>query len=403
MKWKFRLGAVAGNALEYYDIAVFAAISVYLTAELERQGYEQATQMVWGIFALRFIIRPIGGYIIGRYADKAGRKSALILTSFISGSATLCMALLPISLLGPYTPLAILVLQMALSFSYAGEWPTLTTYLFNDAANNERARISAMITSSAVTGVIVSLLLVLLLEQSLDPVTMQTLGWRIPLLLGVVNIVFSFWFRARLPVQPTAPGRYRRVNWPKTFQIFLITVPGSVVFYAQNMSSSLIRDSLQLGDFKSVYAILSSALILFFMLICGWLTDKYSSPAKVFNAGVIGLILFSVPLYYVMRSNVMELILLAQLIITINTAMISSTGPAVLANVADGQTTTLSVGYNIASTLAGGLTPLIISYLVTYDLIYAGAYIAFSGFSLFLSHWLFKSNITYQRKIENAD
>ncbi|WP_145520736.1 MFS transporter [Yersinia mollaretii] len=403
MKWKFRLGAVAGNALEYYDIAVFAAISVYLTAELERQGYEQATQMVWGIFALRFIIRPIGGYIIGRYADKAGRKSALILTSFISGSATLCMALLPISLLGPYTPLAILVLQMALSFSYGGEWPTLTTYLFNDAANNERARISVLIVGSAITGAIVSLLLVLILEQSLDPVTMQTLGWRIPLLLGVVNIVFSFWFRARLPIQPTAPGRYRRVNWPKSFQIFLITVPGSVVFYAQHMSSSLIRDNLQLGDFKSVYAILSSTLILFFMLICGWLTDKYSSPAKVFNAGVIGLILFSVPLYYVMRSNVVELILLAQLIITINTAMISSTGVSVLAGVADGQTTTLSVGYNIASTLAGGLTPLIISYLVTYDLIYAGAYIAFSGFSLFLSHWLFKSDMTYQRKIENAD
>lgn len=403
MKWKFRLGAVAGNALEYYDIAVFAAISVYLTAELERQGYEQATQMVWGIFALRFIIRPIGGYIIGRYADKAGRKSALILTSLISGSATLCMALLPISLLGPYTPLAILVLQMTLSFSYGGEWPTLTTYLFNDAANNERARISALIVGSAITGVIVSLLLVLILERSLDPVTMQTLGWRIPLLLGVVNIVFSFWFRARLPVQSTTPGRYRRVNWPKSLQIFLITVPGSVVFYAQHMSSSLIRDNLQLGNFKSVYAILSSTLILFFMLICGWLTDKYSSPAKVFNAGVIGLILFSVPLYYVMRSNVVELILLAQLIITINTAMISSTAASVLAGVADGQTTTLSVGYNIASTVAGGLTPLIISYLVTYDLIYAGAYIALSGFSLLLSHWLFKSDMTYQRKIENAD
>lgn len=54
MKWRYRLGAAAGNALEYYDIAVFAAISVYLSAELEKQGYESATEMVWGIFALRF-------------------------------------------------------------------------------------------------------------------------------------------------------------------------------------------------------------------------------------------------------------------------------------------------------------------------------------------------------------
>ncbi|MEX6312768.1 hypothetical protein AB6G19_02330 [Providencia manganoxydans] len=74
MKWKFRCGAALGNALEYYDIAVFAAISMYLSAELERLGYSQATEMVWGIFALRFLIRPIGGYIIGRYADRVGKN-----------------------------------------------------------------------------------------------------------------------------------------------------------------------------------------------------------------------------------------------------------------------------------------------------------------------------------------
>lgn len=89
------------------------------------------------------------------------------------------------------------------------------------------------------------------------------------------------------------------------------------------------------------------------MLICGWLTDKYSSSIKVLNAGIWGMILFSVPLYYVMRSNMIELILLTQLIITIITAMISGTAASVLADVAEGHTTTLSMGYNIASTLAG--------------------------------------------------
>ncbi|WP_174847162.1 MFS transporter [Yersinia artesiana] len=392
MKWRFRLGAVAGNALEYYDIAVFAAISVYLTAELERQGYEQATQMVWGIFALRFIVRPLGGYIIGRYADKAGRKSALVLTSFVTGLATLCMAMLPIHLLGSYTPVALLILQMALSFSYAGEYPSLATYLFNDVARNERARISSLIVGSAVAGVIVSLAIVFLLERLLDPVTMQTVGWRIPLLLGVVNIAVSFWFRARLPAQSVLPERYCRVNWHKSLQIFLIAVPGSVVFYAQNMSTSLIRDSLQIGNLKSLYAIFSSSLILFFMLVCGWLTDKYSSSIRVFNAGIVGLIIFSVPFYFALRSDVIELVLLTQFFITINTAMISCNISSVLADVADGQTTTLSMGYNMSSTLMGGLTPLIISHLVSHDLVYAGVYISMSGFTLLLSRLLYKSN-----------
>ncbi|MCW2257648.1 MFS family permease [Providencia alcalifaciens] len=192
MKWKFRIGAVMGNALEYYDIAIFAAISTYLSAELERQGYSQATEMVWGIFALRFIIRPIGGYVIGRYADRVGNKSALILTSLITGTATLCMALLPIELLGAYTPVAILILQMALSFSFAGEYPSLITYLFNHAKSNERARVSSLVVGSSMVGVITLLGFVFILEHILDTNTMQSIGWRIPLLFGLVNILISF-------------------------------------------------------------------------------------------------------------------------------------------------------------------------------------------------------------------
>ncbi|MCW2256999.1 MFS family permease [Providencia alcalifaciens] len=235
MKWKFRFGTVIGNALEYYDIAVFAAISMYLSAELERQGYLQATEMIWGIFALRFITRPIGGYIIGRYADRVGKKSALILTSSITGTATLCMAFLPISLLGIYTPLAILILQMVLSFSYAGEYPALATYLLHDAKSNEYSRISALMTGSGLSGVVISLAVVLLLESTLDLQTMQTIGWRIPLLLGVVNIAISFWFRSRLPDIPITSKVYRKVNWYISFHIFLIAVPDSVTFYTQNL------------------------------------------------------------------------------------------------------------------------------------------------------------------------
>ncbi|MBP1429051.1 MFS transporter, partial [Providencia rettgeri] len=199
MKWKYRFGAVAGNTLEYYDIAVFAAISSYLSAELERLGYNQATEMVWGIFALRFIIRPVGAYIIGRYADSVGKKSALVLTSFITGTATLCMALLPINLLGNYTPIAILILQMALSFSFAGEYPSLITYLFNNSKNNENSRLSAIINGSTAFGIIISLTVVFALEFFLEPEMMQSIGWRVPLFLGVLNIAISFWFRMKLP------------------------------------------------------------------------------------------------------------------------------------------------------------------------------------------------------------
>ncbi|MEY1164640.1 MFS transporter [Providencia manganoxydans] len=378
MKWKFRLGAVAGNTLEYYDIAVFAAISVYLSAELERLGYSSATEMVWGIFALRFLARPIGGYVIGRYADRVGKKPALVFTSLLTGTATLCMAILPIQLLGSYTPIAILMLQLILSFSFGGEYPSLINYLLNNISEKECSKVS-------------SLAVVLVLENQLTVEMMQSIGWRIPLLLGLVNIAISFWFRLKLPDQPLVEKRNNKMSGFKILQIFLLTVPGTVTFYSQNISSSILSEHLQLGELKSLYSILLSSLLLVFMLICGWLTDKYSSPQKIFRLSVFGMVLLSIPSYFAMSSGIMILVSIAQLIIIINGAMILCNLSAILFSISGGQTVVLAVGYNLATTFIGGITPLVISYLVGINVGYVGGFIALCGLTFLLSSSLSKN------------
>lgn len=390
MKWKFRFGAALGNALEYYDIAVFAAISMYLSAELERLGYSQATEMVWGIFALRFLIRPIGGYLIGRYADRVGKKSALILTSFITGTATLCMALLPIELLGAYTPMAILVLQMALSFSFAGEYPSLVTYLLNDVPATERSRVSSLAAGSSLLGVVISLGLVFILEKLLSHEMMQSVGWRIPLLVGAVNIAVSFWFRAKLPNQPVSSENYKPIDWSRSLHVFLLGVPATATFYVQNISSSLIIEHLQLNDYKSTYAMIASSLLLIMMIICAYLTDKYSSSIKTFNAGVWGVVILSIPLYFIMQSGIIELIIITQLVTTACFAMILCNVADQMVRASDGQATTFGIGFNFTGVVIGGTTPLIISYLVELHLAYVGGFVALCSSTALLSNFLKK-------------
>lgn len=386
MKWKFRFGAVAGNALEYYDIAVFAAISTYLSAELTKLGYEQATEMVWGIFALRFLIRPLGGYIIGRYADTVGKKPALILTSLMTGTATLMMALLPIELLGSYTPIAILILQLILSFSFAGEFPSLITYLFKGAHTKEKAKVSSIIVGSSLFGVILSLGIVLLLKNTMSEEMMQSIGWRVPLLIGVLNILISFWFRVKLPNYQVTHEVKKSINWQGVFWVFLFTIPGTVTFYSQNLSTSLIIEQLKIEEIKDFYAILSSSLLLAFMLICGWLTDKYSSAKRVFNMGIIIMILCSAPLYFILQINSLVLVLIAQVLMSAYSAMILCNLSAVLISKSNGQAAILGIGYNGASASLGGITPLIVSYLSHYHLVYVGAFIAVCGLSYFISY-----------------
>ncbi|WP_140182083.1 MFS transporter [Providencia stuartii] len=375
MKWKYRFGAVMGNALESYEIAIFAAISPYLSAELNRLGYEQATEMVWGIFALRFLSRPIGGYIIGLYAEKVGKKSALILTSFITGLATLSMAFLPIELLGAYTPIAILIIQLALSFSFAGEYPSLVTYLFKDSSLNERAKISAMIVCSGLLGFAICLGMVFVLDKVLPQETMQTIGWRIPLFLGLINVIISFWFRAKLPEQPINNLK-NKLSIKSVIAVIFIAIPGAVIFYMQSISSIIIISHLNLGDFKSLFMVVSTCILISLIIIIGWWTDKYSSPEKIFSVGVWGGMLLSIPLYYLLEGTNVTFVFIAQFLLLIFSSLILSATSSVLFSGSLGNVVVLALGNNIAQTCIGGLTPLTVNYLKNYGIAYIGLFIS---------------------------
>lgn len=389
MQWSVRFKAAIGNALEYYDVAIFAAVSIYLSEEFKQLGYANATEMIWSIFALRLVIRPLGGYVIGRYADRVGKKSALVLTSIISGGATLGMALLPIQFLGVYTPIVVLLLQVTLSFSYAGQFPSLVIYLFNSSKSNERSRISAMLVCFAIFGVIYSFFFVFMLEHFLKTEDMQSFGWRIPFILGVINIFIIFLLRVKLPNLITKnnsdSGKYF------SFFIFLITIPGSVIFYVQNISFLLILEQFNFEGNKVLYAMLSSIILFLFIAFLGVLTDKYSSAITVFNLGVYAMIFLSIPLYSIFNSNVTEWFILAQIIMVIYNAMILCNFSSVLATYSKGSVAILALGYSMGSAILGGVTPLIISYLMKVGYIYIGVFLTFCGLSFLLANKIYNS------------
>ncbi|MEX6312769.1 MFS transporter [Providencia manganoxydans] len=300
------------------------------------------------------------------------------------------MAFLPIQWLGHYTPIAILIIQMALSFSFAGEYPSLVTYLLNDVSSTERSRVSSLASGSSLLGVIISLGLVFILEKLLSYEMMQAVGWRIPLLVGAVNIAVSFWFRAKLPNQPVSSEGYQSIDWSRSLYVFLLGVPAAATFYVQNISSSLIIEHLQLDVYKNTYAIISSSSLLLMMITCACLTDKYSSSIKTFNIGVWGIVILSIPMYYIMQSDIIELIIIAQLVITACCAMILCNAADQMASASAGKATTLGIGFNFTGVIIGGTTPLIINYLVELHLAYVGAFITLCSSTALLANFIKK-------------
>ncbi len=144
-----------------------------------------------------------------------------------------------------------------------------------------------------------------------------------------------------------------------------------------------------IDEIKSFYEIFSSSLLLIFMLICGWLTDKYSSVKSDFNMGVIGMV-FSVPLYFSLQLDNLLLVFFAQVVMSAYSAMILCNLSAVLMDKSNGQATILGVQWCLC--LYRGITPLVVGYLGHFNLGYVGLFVAVCGLSYFISTWLPKPN-----------
>ncbi|WP_211672630.1 MFS transporter [Moritella sp. 5] len=376
LTWKQKIGAVTGNALEFYDIAVFASISGFISVLFAHQGIEHAEYVVWGIFALRFLVRPLGGLVIGHYAKKHGVRAALILTNFMIGLATLCMAFMPVEALGKYIVVTFLLLQIVQAFSFGGEYPTLISYLHQGTDQVDKSKTSSLIVASSLVGVVISLVVVYALNQILTVEEMNDFGWRLPLLVGVLNTLMSLYFRLSLPellaVKTVIIPMQRSTL---ILRIFMVTIIGAVIFYTQNFASKMIGEELAIANLP----LINSLLLLLTLAITGWLTDKYSSVTQAFRLASIALILFSTPLFLMLSSGNAIYMTLSIILFTLISGFLLGNLAAVLWQESERDIIALGFGYNIALSLFGGATPLIVGLLIPEGFVFVGLYVALAA------------------------
>jgi len=376
LTWKQKIGAVTGNALEFYDIAVFASISGFISVLFSHQGIEHAEYVVWGIFALRFLVRPLGGLVIGHYAKNHGVRSALILTNFMIGLATLSMAFMPVEALGQYIVVVFLLLQIVQAFSFGVEYPTLISYLHQGTDKVDKSKTSSLIVASSIVGVVVSLVVVYALKEILTVEEMNDYGWRLPLLVGVLNTLMSLYFRLSLPSLPSI----KTVKMPMkrstlTLRIFMVTIIGAVIFYTQNFASKMIGAELAIENLP----LINSLLLLFTLALTGWLTDKYSSATQAFRLASIALVLCSIPLFLMLSSGNPIYMALSIVLFTLISGFLLGNLAAVLWQESEGDIISLGFGYNIALSLFGGATPLIVGLLIPEGFTFVGLYVALAA------------------------
>ena len=215
IKWQHIAAATIGNALEFYDFLTYAFFSIQIGhAFFPSQTAYGSLMLSLATFGAGFLTRPLGAFVIGNYADRVGRKPAMMLCFVLIGCAIVGMALLPTyARIGVAAPILAIVARMIQGFSLGGEIGTNTAYLAEAAPAAKRGLIVSWQGASQYLALIAGGLVGTLLTTVLPPAALEAYGWRIAFLLGAAVVPFGFWLRSRLPETLPVPIE---INLPRT-------------------------------------------------------------------------------------------------------------------------------------------------------------------------------------------
>jgi MHS family alpha-ketoglutarate permease-like MFS transporter len=304
------VGGAVGNLVEWYDWYAYSAFSLYFAPAFFPKGDLTAQLLnTAGIFAVGFLMRPVGGWLFGRMADRSGRKKAMTAAVLLMSLGSLLIALTPAyATIGIAAPMLLLLARLVQGLSVGGEYGTSATYLSEIATPGRRGFYASFQYVTLIGGQLVALGLQLVLQKVLTPEQLHTWGWRIPFLLGAALSVVALYLRSRL--QETESFQKSGGNRPESgslaelgrhpraiFQVVGLTLGGTVAFYTYStyMQKFLVNT---VGLTKDQSTLLTFSSLLIFALLqpaFGLLSDRIGRRPLLIGFGVLGT-LCTVPL-----------------------------------------------------------------------------------------------------------
>ncbi|MGV9316312.1 MFS transporter [Streptomyces sp. NPDC003691] len=198
--WKKIWIGSAGNLVEWFDWFVYASFATYFAGAFFPEGNDTAKLMnTAGIFAVGFFMRPVGGWLLGRVADRRGRKTALTLTVTLMSASAVLIAAAPTYAVAGYGGAAVLLVARLLQgLSVGGEYAASATYLTEASAPGRRGLASSFQYVSMTAGQILGLGILLVLQSTMSDAALHSWGWRIPFVVGALGAAVVFYLRREM-------------------------------------------------------------------------------------------------------------------------------------------------------------------------------------------------------------
>lgn len=370
----------SGNLVEWYDVYVYTVFATYFENQFFDSADKNSTIYVYAIFAVTFVMRPVGSWFFGRFADRRGRRAALTFSVSLMAACSLVIALTPgRESIGVWAAVILVLCRLVQGFATGGEYGASATYMSEAATRERRGFFSSFQYVTLVGGHVLAQLTLLVMQTFLDREQIEEFGWRIAFLIGGVAAVVVFWLRRAMDESLTeeqleavrrgedqASGSLRTLlvdHWRALLTCFAVTIGGTIAFYTYSVNApAIVKSTYEDHGMTATWInLIGLTFLMVIQPIGGLISDKVGRKPVLIFFGV-GAVLYTYVLITFLPQTTsvaasLTLVCVGYIILTgytsINAIVKAELFPARVRALGVG------LGYALANSAFGGTAPLI--------------------------------------------
>src|SRR5580692_1607329 len=318
--WRVIMASSVGTMIEWYDFYIFGSLAAILSLKFYPPGHDTFALIAYlATFAVGFLVRPFGALFFGRIGDVVGRKYAFLVTLTIMGLSTFAIGLMPsYATAGWFSPIVLILIRVLQGLALGGEYGGAVVYVAENVPDSKRGFYTSFIQITATLGLFVSLIVILLTQNSMSKEDFTAYGWRIPFLVSIILVLISLYIRLKMKESPifaglkatgmtsTQPLTDAFTKWPNLknvlISLFGATAGQGVIWYTGQFYALFYMQTVLKVNVKTANIVVAIALLLgmpFFTAV-GALSDRIGRK-KLMMAGCLLGVLTYIPIYKAME------------------------------------------------------------------------------------------------------
>src|SRR5580765_4868900 len=320
--WQVIAASAVGTMIEWYDFYIFGSLATVISPLFYPKGNDTLALIAYlSTFAVGFVVRPFGALFFGRIGDLVGRKYAFLVTLLIMGGSTALIGFLPTyARIGIAAPITLLLIRIFQGLALGGEYGGATVYVAEHVPDEKRGFYTSFIQITATLGLFVSLLVILIVQNSMSKETFSSWGWRVPFIISIFLVGISLYIRLRMKESPifqhiksagmtsAKPLKEAFTKWVNLkrvlISLFGATAGQGVIWYTGQFYALFYLQTILKVNTTSASYIVAIALVLGmpFFVMFGALSDRIGRK-RIMMAGCLLAAVSYLPIYHAMQST----------------------------------------------------------------------------------------------------